>query len=117
PLVNAGSDELHCEGQPFNFSTQTTGASSSAGTTITWVHNGSGTLMNASSHTPTYNAGIGETGIITFTLSAENSNGSCVATTDQMQLNIQQNPVITTAPSGQTLCEGGMISLSVTATG
>src|SRR5690606_29103889 len=32
-------------------------------------------------------------------------------------LTVQQSPVITTAPSGQTLCEGGTISLSVTAVG
>src|SRR5690606_3122271 len=32
-------------------------------------------------------------------------------------LTVQQSPVITTAPSGQTLCEGGTMSLSVTAIG
>ncbi|HYF70001.1 MAG TPA: immunoglobulin domain-containing protein, partial [Ohtaekwangia sp.] len=117
PTVNAGSDELGCESQPFNFSIQSTPASASSGTTISWSHNGTGSLLNSNTLTPTYNHGVGETGVIIFTLTASNTNGSCASVTDEMEFTIRQNPVITTPPATQTVCEGNTINLSVTATG
>src|SRR5690606_34359926 len=93
-----------CEGGAFNFSTQTTPASASNFNTITWTTTGTGSLTNANTLTPTYTPDAGETGNITFTLTAT-GNGSCATLDDQMTLTI--TPAATVfAGSDEETCEG-----------
>ena len=104
PIVNAGSDSETCQGISFNFSTQATLASSSNFSSLLWSHTGTGTIFNANTLTPTYIPGTGETGVVTFTLTA-NGNGSCASVNDVMTLTITP-AVIANAGSDAEVCEG-----------
>jgi hypothetical protein len=110
PVVNAGSDAETCQGVAFNFNTQTTLASATNFSSVLWTHTGSGTLSGATTLTPTYTPGVGETGAITFTLTA-NGNGSCAAVNDQMVLTITPAPVVN-AGSDEEICQGGTFTFT-----
>ena len=114
PIVNAGSDQEVCRGTIFNFSTQTTPASASDFNTITWTTAGSGTFTNTTTLTPSYVASIAESGPITFTLTAT-GNGSCLAVTDQMVLNVSPGPVAN-AGSNEEICQGVLFDFATQST-
>ncbi|GIV35741.1 MAG: hypothetical protein KatS3mg032_0120 [Cyclobacteriaceae bacterium] len=110
PVVNAGSDAETCQGVTFNFSSQATPASASNYSSILWTHTGTGTLTNATTLTPTYTPGAGETGAVTFTLTA-NGNGSCAPVNDQMILTITPAPVVNAGSDAET-CQGVTFNFS-----
>ncbi|GIV35739.1 MAG: hypothetical protein KatS3mg032_0118 [Cyclobacteriaceae bacterium] len=114
PVVNAGSDAETCQGVTFNFSSQATPASASNYSSILWTHTGTGTLTNATTLTPTYTPGAGETGPVTFTLTA-NGNGSCAPVNDQMILTITPAPVVNAGSDAET-CQGVTFNFSSQAT-
>ena len=91
-IVNAGSDAATCEGATYNFSTQTTTASASQYSSLLWTSTGTGIISNATTLTPDYQPGTGESGIVTFTLTGS-GNGSCADVADQMVLVIEAEPV------------------------
>ena len=86
-IVNAGADASTCRGNPFTISS----ANVSNSISYTWTSNGSGTLANNTSLTPTYTPAAGETGLVTLTISAT-GNSPCPLITDAMQLFIQDYP-------------------------
>jgi hypothetical protein len=104
PTADAGSDETICNSTSiFNFSDQATLASVSNFSSILWTTAGSGTLFNANTLTPSYSLSAGETGVVTFTLTAF-GNGTCSDIFDNMTLTI--NPaVIADAGSNEIICE------------
>lgn len=108
--ANAGSDASICEGSTFTVST----ASASNYTSLQWTHNGTGTISNGTTLTPTYTPGVGETGTVTLTLTANGVNG-CNAT-DAMVLTINQNPSITTNATNQTRCGTGNVTFTAATT-
>ncbi|MBX2970593.1 MAG: T9SS type A sorting domain-containing protein [Cyclobacteriaceae bacterium] len=114
PTVNAGSNQETCEGVTYNFNTQSTPASATNYNSILWTTTGTGSLTNASTFTPTYTPGVGETGAVTFTLTA-NGNGSCVSVTDQMILNITPAPIVSAGSDSET-CQGVNFNFSTLAT-
>jgi hypothetical protein len=110
PLVNAGSDAEICAGNTFNFTSQSTAASASNYNTISWTHTGAGTLANANTLTPAYTPDAGETGTVTFTLTAT-GNGSCASVNDQMILTITPAPLVNAGSDLET-CQGSSISFA-----
>lgn len=66
PTVSAGASASVCQGYPFTVSD----AAATDYTTLLWSHNGTGSLTNPTTLTPTYNPGTGETGAVTLTLTA-----------------------------------------------
>jgi hypothetical protein len=114
-VANAGSDAEVCQGTTFGFFGQATPATASNYGSVLWTKSGgTGTIFNANTLTPTYQPGVGEFGIITFTLTA-NSPGSCVAVADNMQLTITKPPVVN-AGSDQEVCRGTTFNFSAQAT-
>ena len=83
PEVYAGTDMTTCITVPITFAN---GALAEYTSSILWTHNGTGTLTNAGTLTPTYTAGTGETSV-TFTLTGD-GNGSCDAGADVVVLTI-----------------------------
>jgi hypothetical protein len=77
----AGADAETCE----NVGYTVTDATAENYTSILWTHNGSGTLSDANTLTPTYTPGAGETGDVTLTLTA---SGNCADGVDEMILTI-----------------------------
>jgi PKD repeat protein len=103
-----------CRGTTFNFSTQTTPASASDFNTIAWTTTGSGAFTNTTTLTPSYVAGAAESGPITFTLTAT-GNGSCIAVTDQMVLNVTPQVVVNAGSNAET-CQGVSINFGTRTT-
>src|SRR5690606_40893655 len=110
PCVFVGSDEQYCERVSLNFGTQASPAPASQFSSIQWTTIGTGTLVNATTLSPIYTPGVGETGAVTFTLTAT-GNGSCVSVNDQMILNITPS-VIVSAGSDSETCQGVAFAFS-----
>jgi len=81
-LVNAGPDASVCMGEPFTVS----GAAAQMFTSILWTSNGSGTISDPGTLSPTYTPATGETGQVTLTLTASSSD--CGDVSDEMILTI-----------------------------
>ena len=81
----AGSDDIICEEESFTVSD----ATASDNSTVLWTTNGSGTLSNATTLTPTYTSATGETGIITLTMTVTSGGGGyCGVAESYMDLEI-----------------------------
>jgi gliding motility-associated-like protein len=105
-VVNAGSDATICQGSAFTVST----ATALYAVSIQWTHNGTGTLSNVTTLTPTYTPGANETGLVTLTLTAFTS-GPCVNASDQMVISITPATTVL-AGTDATICESGTYTLS-----
>jgi fibronectin-binding autotransporter adhesin len=88
---------------------------------ILWTHNGSGTLTNSTSLTPTYTAvalDAGNTVILTMTVT---SNNSCSPVTDVKTYNIAVTavtvPTITPTVGSISFCNGGSVTLTASGAG
>jgi gliding motility-associated-like protein len=105
-VSNAGPDDKTCMGEPY----KVTGAVVAGNQSILWTHNGTGTLQNAGTLTPTYLPGTGETGTVTLTLTVTGF-ASCGTARDEMVLTIQ--PAVTaTAGIDLSTCETTPIAIS-----
>ena len=105
--VNAGADQNICQGSAFILS-GTVGGSASSGT---WS-GGTGTFSpNATTLNATYTPGVGETGLVTLTLTTNDPPGSCNSVSDQLVLTIDPKPTVS-AGSNQTICSDGTITLN-----
>ncbi len=69
PTAYAGPDGQTCQNIPFTI----TEATAENYSTISWTHNGIGTLTDANTLTPTYMPANGETGEVTLVLTAHGS--------------------------------------------
>ncbi len=108
PTVDAGSNGQVCQGNTFSFSSQTVPATATAFSSLSWTHNGLGSLVNTNTFTPLYTPASGETGNITFTLTASGA-GTCAAVQDVMQLLILPAPTGFAGGDAET-CAGAAIS-------
>lgn len=99
--VEAGPDVTICQ----TCSHTVSGAFVNNAISFTWTSTGTGTLTNANSLTPTYQPSAQDiaNGSVTLILTAE-SNGGCGSFSDQMVININQNPELDFTWEGQ--CEG-----------
>ena len=102
PIATAGGSETIC----YNGAATVSGASSDFGT-ILWSHNGSGSLSDATTLTPTYTAGLsdaGKTVILTMTVTSSNYCSPQTATA-QFSVNVNEIPQVD-LPVNQVLCHG-----------
>ncbi|HRO17927.1 MAG TPA: immunoglobulin domain-containing protein, partial [Ferruginibacter sp.] len=111
PIVTVDpTDETVCEGSPVTFTVTATG------TNLTYQWRKGGVDINgatASSYTIS-SVVSGDAGSYDVVV----SNGGCTsATSVAATLTVNTVPVVTVDPVGTTICEGGAINLSVTATG
>jgi len=93
----AGTDETICEDGSYTI----TDATATNYTSVLWTHNGTGTLSDAATLSPTYNVGTGETGRVILTLSV---TGDCGNSADDMEIEIYANPMADAGDDG-IVCE------------
>ncbi|MBI1836776.1 MAG: gliding motility-associated C-terminal domain-containing protein, partial [Flavobacteriia bacterium] len=95
PTASAGDSQSIC----FDGNATVNGANAANGT-IQWNHNGSGTLTNSSTLTPTYTPGIGDAGnTITLTMTVTSVN-ACGPQTAFATYSVIVNPLPTASISG-----------------
>ncbi|NVO21480.1 MAG: PKD domain-containing protein, partial [Bacteroidetes bacterium] len=112
PVAFAGPDGATCQG--INYTVSGASALNAGVGGITWTKSGLGSLLNASTLTPTYVPGPGETGTVTLTLTVTgNLTCSASSATDFMVINISPLPTVT-AGSSATICAANSYSLSGT---
>ena len=96
--LDAGPDMTICEDSTTH--TFANGASASDVQNILWIHNGLGSITNGQGTlTPTYTPATGETGTITFTVTADEISPCVNALTDTVTLTIIEKP---TAEAGES---------------
>lgn len=102
PVANAGAAVETCMDVPF---TLATGHATSANGTILWTENGTGSITaGATTLTPTYTPGAGETGDVTLTLTVSGA-GACLGSQDIDVLTLTINPLPSPAIIGDfNLC-------------
>ncbi|WP_343637856.1 gliding motility-associated C-terminal domain-containing protein [Fluviicola sp.] len=100
PTANAGSSVTICESNPYTVS----GASFNYGT-ANWTHNGSGTITNGTTASPTYTPSPADAGSSVILLLNVTSNNACAptVTSSQLILTIQHAPVAL-AGGSTTVC-------------
>jgi len=108
--VNAGPDVTICSNQNYQISGANIGGSASS---VMWTSNGSGSLINAGTLTPTYipSAADATNGSVVLTATTNDPPNSCSAVSDQMILYINQASIVD-AGNDQTICEGSMVNLT-----
>jgi len=111
-LVNAGTDAATCSGFPFTVKT----ASAQNAATLNWTHNGLGTLTNSTTLTPTYTPAIGETGLVTLTVTATSESPCKPESKDNMVLTIYPK-LQANANVDQTIVKGAITTLIGSASG
>jgi gliding motility-associated-like protein len=113
PRVNAGADQIQCNSASFVLA----GATASNYGDIQWTHNGSGTLSNETTLTPTYTPSAGETGVVTFTITIQgNQYCGSISASDQVSVTLG-NPVIANAGPDQLIPLGASTTLQGSITG
>ena len=108
PTVNAGPDLSVCQGEQVTLGEATASNYSS----LQWTTNGSGTITNAYSLTPTYTPSAADANVAVFlTLTANGTNGEQTAS-DTAVIYIEQDHIIqlTSSNSDQIVDEGTLIS-------
>ena len=100
PTANAGGNGSTCAGVSYTVS----GASAQNSASILWTENGTGSLTGATTLSPTYTPGNGETGNVTLTMTVQ-GQGGCGSAVSTMTLTIQSGA---TADAGadDDICEG-----------
>jgi hypothetical protein len=102
PTASAGGLATICQ----NGAATVIGASATNGT-IQWTHNGAGSLTNATTLTPTYNAAAGDAGntvTLTMTVTSNNTCGAATATAFY-SINVESLPSAS-AGGSTTICPG-----------
>jgi uncharacterized protein (DUF2141 family) len=114
PLANAGSDDFACEGSgTFDLSSRAVIATSANGS-ISWTHNGSGSLSSASVINPVYTLGPTDAGnTVTFTLTITSPSAVCAVVQDQFALKVNNRATVT-VPADYVVCEQNRITLTGT---
>ena len=102
-VVYAGTDETICETGSFTITTATAAFNSS----LLWTSNGTGTLLNPNTLTPTYTPSVADitAGTVTLTISALSAAPCSVPATDYMVLTISPLPQAD-AGNDAGICEG-----------
>ncbi len=111
--VNAGEDKSLCAVAPFTF----TNANATNYSSLSWTHNGLGTLSDATAMNPTYTPAAGETGVIEFKLTAYGSSG-CGNRVISDLITLRMYPAITVnAGNDQLITSGTSATLIGTTSG
>jgi gliding motility-associated-like protein len=107
PTVNAGADISICVGQ---FATLS-GAIGSSATSGLWTST-SGSIVDPTSLTSNFDPGTAA-GTITLTLTTNDPNGPCPASSDQMVITVSDLPIVS-GGSDIVVCPGGTGTLTAT---
>ncbi len=106
PVANAGPDGNTCQGEPYAVNEATVSGNHS----LSWSFLGTGSLLNATTLTPTYIPGNGETGIVKLILSVT-GNSPCGIVSDTMVLTIVPS-VQATAGIDLATCETSPVTIN-----
>ncbi len=107
PTVNAGADISICAGQ-FTALSGAIGATASSGLWSTTT----GTIVDATSLTTNFDPGI-PSGTITLTLTTNDPNGPCPASSDQVIISVNSVPTVN-AGADVVVCPGATATLTAT---
>jgi PKD repeat protein len=106
--VGTGSSTI-CVNQTY---TLLAGEAESANGTISWTHNGAGSITNGSTLTPTYTPAAGDAGN-TVTLTLHVSNASCTEATDTYTIIVNATPTLFTVSGPPSGCSGTSVNISL----
>ncbi|HNX78316.1 MAG TPA: gliding motility-associated C-terminal domain-containing protein, partial [Prolixibacteraceae bacterium] len=91
PLADAGPDVIICSGNEYKVRF----AKASSYASLSWTHNGTGTMTGKNTMTPVYKAGENEVGQVTLTLTAKpNGSEGCSDAVDAMVITVLPKPEI-----------------------
>ncbi len=110
--VYAGPDMIICS----NSNAQISGASmGGSATSVSWSSNGTGTIVNGSTLTPTYIPSQTDinNGSVTLTIATNDPPNSCPAVSDAMSITFNLASTVE-AGNNQIICEGDVVALSGT---
>jgi gliding motility-associated-like protein len=120
PLANAGSDAETCEEVAIDLSTVLPiVASVSNASSLLWDDGGAaGNFDDDTQIHPTYTPAIGQTGLVTLTLTV-NGNGSCASVNDDMVLTIKANSIAPTTANvdNSNFCPGAFANITLSYVG
>ncbi|MDA3912524.1 MAG: hypothetical protein PF448_14310, partial [Bacteroidales bacterium] len=108
PTASAGGNETICS----NGNATVSGATASNGN-IAWTHNGNGSLSDAATLTPTYNADPADEGsTVTLTMTVTSTN-ACATQTATATYSVIVDPLPTASAGGnETICSNGNATVS-----
>ncbi|MGB9701723.1 MAG: beta strand repeat-containing protein, partial [Candidatus Kapaibacteriota bacterium] len=107
PTANAGADASTCGTTAYTLS----GTSATNYSSVSWTHNGAGTLTNATTLTPTYTPAVADIGNnVTLTLTVTALAG-CSNVQDQMVIAVTPQATAN-AGSDASICQGGTFTVS-----
>lgn len=106
PDITAGEDVVICEGDIYTVST----AMASNYSSISWISNGSGTLNNSTTLTPTYIPSDEDVtnGLVTLTMNVIGINPCSGSFNDQMEITLLPNASVD-AGVDIDICQGGIV--------
>jgi hypothetical protein len=105
-IADAGPNGVVCQNNSFTV----TGATSQYQSSLSWTHNGTGSLTNINSLSPVYTPGAGETGVVTLTLTAAPIS-PCAGVIDNMQIQVNE-AAMANSGGNFTICEGNSYTIS-----
>ena len=113
PIANAGANVSICEGSSYTLAAGD--ATAQNYTSLSWTATGPGALNLGSINTltPTYVPALGQTGIVTLTLTAIGNSACGINAVSQKTITIVPQPFVT-IPSSKTICEGATLVISNT---
>ncbi len=88
PVANAGTDVITCEGSGGVTIGDAVVVNASFPPSVWTKINGTGILSDAGTLTPTYTPGVGEIGIVTLQLTAQDAGSTCPGVNDQVNIQI-----------------------------
>ncbi|MGQ1786774.1 T9SS type B sorting domain-containing protein, partial [Saccharicrinis sp. GN24d3] len=107
-VADAGSNAAVCENSSYTVNDANVNYGNG---TYSWSHDGSGSLANETTLTPTYTPDASDAGnIVTLTLTADGNSG-CSPAVDQMNITVT-NQVVADAGGDITLCESNSYTIS-----
>ncbi|MBN2350342.1 MAG: hypothetical protein JXJ22_16000, partial [Bacteroidales bacterium] len=107
PTVDAGLNDTTCQ----NVSHLVFGTSATNYSSLSWAHNGAGSLSDATTLTPTYNPVAGDAGNTVRLTFQVNGLANCDPVTDFMDLYIQRQPD-PDAGDNDSICVSGSFTVS-----
>ena len=113
PVANAGDDAVLCAVAPYTISS----ATASDYTSVTWSHNGKGSLSDPTVLNPTYIPAPGETGSVEFTLTVNGLPACSNMVVSDLFILTLNAAIIVDAGSDESIASGAATSLNGTVSG